>query len=145
MGQQPDSPAIGRVDQSSGADPRAAVLERWHARASELGAHIVLADNDERAQEAARLLEARGLARVTILRDVDPHLTPEIQGLAMQLGDGVDIADPLHIAALMVRSGQADAAVAGATRPTPDVIRAGHLPRDLYFRDSYKWGDYHAN
>ena len=36
----------------------------------------------------------------------------------------IDLDDPLHVAALMVAAGEADACVAGATRPTPDVVRA---------------------
>ena len=36
----------------------------------------------------------------------------------------LDLDDPLHVAALMVAAGEADACVAGATRPTADVVRA---------------------
>ena len=36
----------------------------------------------------------------------------------------IDLDDPLHTAALMVAAGEADACVAGADRPTPDVVRA---------------------
>ena len=36
----------------------------------------------------------------------------------------IDLDDPLHVAALMVAAGEADACVAGAARPTPDVVRA---------------------
>ena len=36
----------------------------------------------------------------------------------------IDLDDPLHVAALMVSAGEADACVAGATRPTADVVRA---------------------
>ena len=36
----------------------------------------------------------------------------------------VDLSDPLHVAALMVATGEADACVGGATRPTADVVRA---------------------
>ena len=38
---------------------------------------------------------------------------------------GLDVADPVVAATVLVRSGAADAAVAGASRPTADVMRAG--------------------
>jgi len=40
-------------------------------------------------------------------------------------GRPLDSGDPLTIAAALVATGWADGAVAGATRPTPDVIRTG--------------------
>ncbi len=38
--------------------------------------------------------------------------------------DRIDLGDPLHVAALMVAAGDADGCVAGAIRPTADVVRA---------------------
>ena len=66
----------------------------------------MLADSDDRANEAANVLRDEGLAEVTVLADVADD-------------------DPLHVAASMVRDGEAAACVGGATRSTADVIRAG--------------------
>ncbi|MGI9621919.1 MAG: phosphate acyltransferase [Acidimicrobiales bacterium] len=99
-------------------------LVRWHDRARQLNAHVVLADSDDRAQEAAELLTDRGLARVTVVGDAETRVSERVREAAAEIEGGADLADPLDVAALMVREGEASAAVGGATRPTADVIRA---------------------
>jgi Phosphotransacetylase len=47
------------------------------------------------------------------------------QMVAAARSAGLDPDDPVVAAAVLVRAGHADAAVAGATRPTADVLRAG--------------------
>jgi len=44
---------------------------------------------------------------------------------AISVARGLDPDDPVVAAAVLVRAGEADAAVAGATRPSADVLRAG--------------------
>jgi phosphate acetyltransferase len=107
-----------------------------HARAAALGATVVLAEGwDDRVRDAARRLEADGLATVLLLdrpvRD-DPRL-PEVARLLRQrkpdkVADdaaALELArDPFRFAAGLVALGHAQAAVAGATAPTADVLRA---------------------
>jgi phosphate acetyltransferase len=107
-----------------------------HARAAGLGATVVLAEGwDDRVRDAARRLEADGLATVLLLdrpvRD-DPRL-PEVARLLRQrkpdkVADdaaALELArDPFRFAAGLVALGHAQAAVAGATAPTADVLRA---------------------
>ena len=114
------------------------VLDDWYERAAASPQRIVLADNDPRAHEAAARLRTDGLAEpVVIGRDLGSLADaahPEADELVAELaavadgpwaGRPLDIDDPLTIAAALVKSGWADGAVAGATRPTGDVIRAG--------------------
>ena len=97
----------------------------WYSRAAESPARVVLADlGDPRADEAAGRLADEGLAVVVepvVDRD-DPMLAPVV---AAARSAGLDPDDPVVAAAVLVRAGLADAAVAGATRPTADVLRAG--------------------
>ena len=89
-------------------------------------------------RKAAARLRNDGLAEpVVIGRDLGSLADaahPEADELVAELaavtdgpwaGRPLDIDDPLTIAAALVKSGWADGAVAGATRPTGDVIRAG--------------------
>jgi phosphate acetyltransferase len=110
--------------------------ETVHARAAALRATVVLAEGwDERVREAARRLEAEGLATVLLLegpvRD-DPRV-PEVARLLKarkpdKVADdaaAIELArDPFRFAAGLVALGHAQAAVAGATTPTADVLRA---------------------
>lgn len=97
----------------------------WYSRAAESPARVVLADlGDPRADEAAGRLTDEGLAVVVepvVDRD-EPMLAPVV---AAAHSAGLDSDDPVVAAAVLVRAGLADAAVAGATRPTADVLRAG--------------------
>ena len=88
---------------------------------------MVLADGrDERAVAAARRLESEGLARPVLLDDAAVFCSAAVRSQAdgSPWRERIDLDDPLHVAALMVAAGEADACVAGATRPTPDVVRA---------------------
>ena len=114
------------------------ILDDWYERAAATPRRIVLADDDPRAHEAAARLRNDGLAEpVVIGRDLASLADaahPEADELVAELaavtdgpwaGRPLDIDDPLTIATALVKSGWADGAVAGATRPTGDVIRAG--------------------
>ena len=87
----------------------------------------MLADGgDERAAAAARRLDAEGLAVPLPVDDAASFRSPAVraQAEASAWRERIDLDDPLHVAALMVAAGEADACVAGAARPTPDVVRA---------------------
>lgn len=113
------------------------ILDGWYERARANPKRIVLADQgDERAAVAARRLSDEGLAvpvllgaDVTSLTDVDDERVGDAAQAALQYAASIereiDLNDPLVIATVLVRSGWADGCVAGATRPTSDVLRAG--------------------
>ena len=87
----------------------------------------MLADGgDERAAAAARTLDAEGLADPVLVGAAAPFQSPAVRALAETSAwrERIDLDDPLHVSALMVAAGEADACVAGATRPTSDVVRA---------------------
>ena len=87
----------------------------------------MLADGgDERAATAAGRLEAEGLAAPVLVREAADFCSPAVRARAESSAwrERIDLADPLHVAALMVAAGEADACVAGAARSTPDVVRA---------------------
>ena len=75
---------------------------------------------------AARRLDAEGLAVPVLVREAAGFRSPAVRERAETSSwhERIDLDDPLHVAALMVAAGEADACVAGATRPTPDVVRA---------------------
>ena len=107
-----------------GLDP---VEERWRAAARSRPVRVALADgDDERAAAAARTLSAEGLADPVLVREAAPFRSPAVRARAEASAwrERIDLEDPLHVAALMVAAGEADACVAGAARPTPDVVRA---------------------
>ena len=101
------------------------LFNTWYLRAGEAQARVVLADlGDPRADEAAGRLAAEGLAVVVepVVDGDDPMVAPVV---AAARSAGLDPDDPVVAAAVLVRAGLADAAVAGAARPTADVLRAG--------------------
>ena len=103
----------------------AGVLAGWHARAASDPARIVLADlGDARADMAATRLGAEGLA-IVIPPVLDRSIAAVAAGATHAEARGLDPDDPVVAAAVLVRAGEADAAVAGATRPSADVVRAG--------------------
>lgn len=115
------------------------VLDRWYERAAASPRRVLLADNDQRAHDAADRLNVDGLAEAIVigrdigsLADADHHeadeLVAELQAVGEEspwYGRPLDPHDPLTIATALVKTGWAAGAVAGATRPTGDVIRAG--------------------
>lgn len=113
------------------------VLASWYERARVDQRRVVLADQgDERAAAAANALRERGLVEpvllgvdVSSLDDVDdPRVVATREQVTTDLaaaGRSIDFDDPLIVGATLVKSGWADACVAGASRSTSDVIRAG--------------------
>ena len=107
-------------------DIQRALLDTWYTRARRSPKRVVLADaGDTRATEAAAALNADGLAQAVVIEDPAAHISPGVTQLAESLERPADLSDPLDVAVLMVAAGEADGCVAGATRPTADVIRAG--------------------
>ena len=105
----------------------AIIVESWRRQARASRARVVLADGrDERALEAARRLRADGLADPVLVGDAHALRSAAVrsQAQASPWRERIDLDDPLHVAALMVAAGEADSCVAGASRPTPDVVRA---------------------
>lgn len=123
-------------------------------RARAAGRRIVLAEGTEpRTREAARRLAEAGLVRpILVVRsreqadapeaaiavrvpDEDPEterfaeLLLEMRGMkGLSAAEARERArDPLVFAGLMVRTGEADGAVAGAAAPTAEVVRAALL------------------
>ena len=87
----------------------------------------MLADgSDERAVAAARRLDIEGLAVPVLVHEAASFCSAAVRARAEASAwrERIDLDDPLHVAALMVAAGEADACVAGAARPTPDVVLA---------------------
>ncbi len=97
------------------------ILLQWQEKAKIRPARIVLADlGDQRADEAAQYLIEESIAHI-----IEPVIDSE-NALAQTAADnGFDPSDQLIAAALLVKSGKADAAVAGATRSTGEVLKTG--------------------
>ncbi len=105
-----------------------------HRRASQLQRTVVLAEGwDERVGVAARLLDEAGIARTVILQ---PGRLPRVEDVAALLRErrpdkvpddarAAELAsNPIVCAVGLVALGEADAAVAGATCPTAEVVRS---------------------
>ena len=115
------------------------LLDIWYERAAGDRRRVVLADaGDDRAAAAADRLNAEGLVEAIVIgRDLGSlgdagH--PAAEELVAELaavtegpwaGRPLDVDDPLVIATALVKTGWAAGCVAGASRPTSDVIRAG--------------------
>ena len=109
-------------------------------RAAARRPRIVLAEGeDPRVRAAAARLRGESIAEPLLIGGPDgvaPANDPRLQRVAEflrsrrpeKVHDGVHAldlaADPLNFGAALVALGEADACVAGATRPTADVIRA---------------------
>ena len=128
-----------------------AFLEQLPIRAARAPRRIVLAEgDDERVRDAAlRLADEGSLEPVVLIADAAIDMPVEwggevrrpaddeelgqfaeiyreaLQGNQLSLAAARDeVRDPLRFAGMMVRTGAADGAVAGAVHATPDVIRA---------------------
>lgn len=104
-----------------------AVVESWFERAQAAPVTVALADGrDQRAVAAAERLDREGLAVPVLVEDPAAFCSPAVRAAAeaSEQRERIDLDDPLHVAALMVAAGEASACVAGASRPTPDVVRA---------------------
>ncbi len=111
------------------------VLARIRERAAGHPRRIVLPEaHDPRVREAARLLAERGLAEPVLL-EAPPAAADLARWAALLAGARAHkgmtesaareaLADPLLRAALMVRAGDADGAVAGAVATTAATVRA---------------------
>ena len=107
------------------SDAPPAIVEGWYERAASAPARIVLADlGDPRADAAADRLRTEGLA-VVVEPVVDPADPTMVAAVARAAAAGLNPGDPVVAAAVLIASGGADAGVAGATRPTAEVVRAG--------------------
>ena len=107
------------------SDAPPAIVEGWYERAASAPARVVLADlGDPRADAAADRLRTEGLA-VVVEPVVDPADPAMVAAVARAAAAGLNPGDPVVAAAVLIASGGADAGVAGATRPTAEVVRAG--------------------
>lgn len=112
---------------TSGPAGDAPVIESWRDQARICPTRVVLADGrDARAVAAAERLNAEGLVTPVLMDDPDNFRSDAVcvRAETAPFRERIDLDDPLHVAALMVAVGEADGCVAGATRPTPDVVRA---------------------
>ena len=91
--------------------------------------------NDKRVAEAAKIIEAEGLAIPVLLTPdkIDPDLKKRYieEFYELRKAKGVDIEtvkkifdDPLYYAAMLTREGKVDGFVAGAAHTTADVCRS---------------------
>ncbi|MFD5091938.1 phosphotransacetylase [Amycolatopsis thailandensis] len=124
-------------------------LDRWRKVLRGRNLRVALADgDDDRAVRAALALRAEGVVRPSLFGDegrlraagvpadviVDVADALADEGTAAALAAGFASRpeklaearrDPVFVAAAALRAGRVDACVAGATRPTADVLRAG--------------------
>jgi len=107
------------------------ILRKWYEQAAARPMRVVLADaGDERAEQAAARLNAEGLAVATVASaESAAAVTDEKLWAAIDDHPGFskrpfDRTDPLNAATVLLASGDVDACVAGASRPTADVLRA---------------------
>jgi len=104
--------------------------QELHRRAGEKRCTVVLAEGwDERVAAAARRLEESEIARTVVLHPDRLPRTDDVAALLQARRPGIAnvrqlAASPIVQAAGLVALGEADAAVAGATCPTADVVRA---------------------
>ncbi len=87
---------------------------------------------DERIREAARRIEAEGIAQPLVLNAVPAENLERYAALYLagrpEAGAKVArrlVAKPLHYAGMMVKSGDAEAMLAGVAHPTARIIEAG--------------------
>lgn len=130
-------------------------VDRWRTELSGRGLTVALADGeDERVIRAAIALHTESIVDVRVFGD-GTRISRQAQALGLTLpvgliadvtetsGDPVirsaletahankpealpsALADPICVASAALKTGQVDACVAGAARPTADVLRAG--------------------
>ena len=111
-------------------------IERIRQRARSSLKTIVLPEyEDSRVQQASRVIEKEGIAKVIVLTDDKIDLKDKeryieefyqvykVKGLDMNMVREI-FNNPLYYAAMMAREGKVDGFVAGASHTTPDVARA---------------------
>lgn len=104
-----------------------AVEELWRTQARSAGMRVVLADgSDRRAAAAAAVLDREELAIPVLLDNADRFCSAAVKAKAQasRWSERIDLGDPLHVGALMVAVGEADACVGGVSRSSADVVRA---------------------
>ncbi|MQA10832.1 MAG: phosphotransacetylase [Pseudonocardiaceae bacterium] len=118
-----------RVGFADGTDERA-ILAASQLRADGVLRPLLVGDAAavrSAAREAGVALDDSGILD-TAAASADPRLTGVLDTAFAESGDDQREAaghDPLSLGAAALRSGRIDACVAGATRPTADVLRAG--------------------
>jgi phosphate acetyltransferase len=91
--------------------------------------------NDPRVEEARKIIEREGIAKILFLtpEDLQPAEQERFAGefFQMRKSKGLDLessrrlfASPLYYAAMLAREGKIDGFVAGASHTTPDIARA---------------------
>jgi len=112
------------------------VIKKLRAKAKANKKKIVLPEyNDQRVVEAAKIMEAEGIAQPLLLTPdkIDPQEQKRYIEVfyEMRKAKGTDIAsvqklfaDPLYYGAMLTREGKVDGFVAGASHTTADVCRA---------------------
>jgi phosphotransacetylase len=136
-------------------DGQSEIIDRWRAAVGGAGMIVALPDaEDPRALQAAAELTNGGLIAPRLFGDASRiraaakrHGVELPNDIVVDLADAMSdasvraaleagfarhperidaaTADPVFVAAAAVRAGRVHACVAGATRPTPDVLRAG--------------------
>ncbi|GFG50941.1 phosphotransacetylase [Mycolicibacterium agri] len=136
-------------------DGREDIVNRWRETVADAGLVVALPDSeDPRALQAAAQLSADGLVAPRLFGDPSRiHAAADEHGVKLREETVVDLADvladddvracledglarqperipaatkdPVSVAAAAVRAERVHACVAGATRPTADVLRAG--------------------
>lgn len=113
------------------------LLQSWYERAASEPMRVVLADvGDERATTAADRLRSEGLVEPVLLgvdlgglADVDDDRVAEAAEAAVahaaSIERPIDLDDPLVAAMVLHKSRWASGVVAGASRSSADVLRAG--------------------
>ena len=102
---------------------------RWYESLRAVVPRVALADGgDERAILAAARLAEQKVVHPVLVRSTDTETAPDattgsVRSDVETIAFGED-TDPLQQAMEMVRDGVVDGCVAGATRPTADVLRA---------------------
>lgn len=103
-------------------------------RATQVRGTVVLAEGwDDRVAAAAKLIDEQGIATPLVLQGTDLPRVAEVAALLRQRrpdriasdAAAMELAsNPIVLGVGLVALGEADAAVAGATCPTADVVRA---------------------
>ncbi|MDO4191210.1 MAG: phosphate acetyltransferase [Bacteroidales bacterium] len=122
-----------RIVLPEGEDPR--ILTAVDMIEAEEVAHVILLGNRARIEQKIRLLELTHLTNVTI---IDPSNAPQHEAytdafytMRRRRGCSHEMADelmrsPLYFGCMMVRQGDADAMLGGASNTTADVLKAAH-------------------
>jgi phosphate acetyltransferase len=110
------------------------VIDKARAAIKGKNKRLVLPETeDDRIAEAARLLQADGLAEVVLVDRSQPPRPQHVEALLASRGKLTEpmamrlLERPLYRAAAMLASGEVDAMLAGASSPTARVIEAAMM------------------